>query len=173
MNLRPSSWTMPTGTVRGFPDRRPRTVRRTFGAPVGIPFEIIRRTSGFTMRSIRPPTRCRKSGEAPTWPDRPLAEERARKREALLTATESELEKVRSRVAAGRRRWWIGRTGPAPALQVPEPRRADDRAALDQDRGVGDRAASVSPDERRVDVLLDLGCPLRHGTPGVERWVRG
>lgn len=31
-----------------------------------------------------------------------LAEERARKREALLTATESELEKVRSSVAAGR-----------------------------------------------------------------------
>jgi hypothetical protein len=47
-NRRPSSSTMPTGTVRGLPDRRPRTVRRIFGAPVGIPAEIRCRVSGLT-----------------------------------------------------------------------------------------------------------------------------
>jgi hypothetical protein len=57
---------------------------------------------------------------------------------------------------------------PAPALQVPEPRRADDHAALDQDRGVWDCAAGVSPGERCVDVLPDLGGPLRYRAPGVE-----
>jgi hypothetical protein len=63
-NMRPSSSTMPTGTVRGLPDRRPRTVRRTFGAPVGIPAAINRRTSGLSRRSSRPPARCRKSTRA-------------------------------------------------------------------------------------------------------------
>src|SRR5437588_10414355 len=52
---------MPIGTVRGVPDRRPRTVRSTFGAPVGILAEIIRRASGLTRRRNRPATRFRRS----------------------------------------------------------------------------------------------------------------
>lgn len=52
---------MPTGTVRSLPDRRPRIVRRMFGAPVGSPTDMNLRVSGFARRSIHPTSRLRRS----------------------------------------------------------------------------------------------------------------
>src|ERR1700730_2035390 len=52
---------MPSGTVLSLPDRRPRIVRSTFGAPVGRPAEISRWVSGLNRRRSRPATRFRRS----------------------------------------------------------------------------------------------------------------
>src|SRR6266571_2790888 len=52
------------GVVRGVPDRRPRTVRRMFRLPVGIPTDIIQRASGLTMRKNCLAKRSRGSGRA-------------------------------------------------------------------------------------------------------------
>jgi amidase len=61
-NRRPSNSSRPTGVVRGLPDRRPRTVRRMFGAPVGRPAAMSRRASGLTRRKNCTATRSRGSG---------------------------------------------------------------------------------------------------------------
>jgi hypothetical protein len=53
---------MPSGVIRGLPDRRPGTVRRMFRLPVGIPADSSRRTSGLATRKNCLATPSRGSG---------------------------------------------------------------------------------------------------------------
>src|SRR4029077_17621905 len=63
--------------------------------------------------------------------------------------------------------------GPAPALDIPEARRADEDSVLLANDGERHRGAGTAPSQRGIDVAGDLGLALGDRTPLVERWIGG